>query len=492
MISVRRITLRLARVPAQHDVRYFSATIPDALRIVAPGTLPSSAYAALVSGNLLRPDDHQQSVLPMLDKLHANIGACAASQNALAASAPSAGGRSSGGFFSSLFGGQGADDIAKVAPRMSLASAPRGIYLHGGTGCGKTLLMDIFVACAPPSARARRVHFHAFMRDVNARLHAERQKGVRGDLLVTVAASLIRDSGWLLCFDEVQVTDVGDALILRRLFDALFSHGLVMLATSNRAPRELYAGGLQREMFLPFVDAVHERCVVREVASPTDHRLLATRAGGSEGPWIAPARGLPAQEYAAATASTIAAFERAWTKACGGGAERPSSVAIEGVGRALLVPRAAGRVARFTFDALCGAPLSASDFAALAKAYTHIFVEGIPRLGMSERNELRRLITLIDVLYDARVRLTATAAAAPEELFDAGENEDAPARKMAGDKAQVDKGARKSVAGRAGARYDEVFAWDRAVSRLIDMSSVEYKEACEAEQKARQNWHAAG
>jgi predicted ATPase len=451
----------LRRAPRHHAPRRGAASLPDALRAVAPGTRPSAAYDALVAAGVLRRDAYQEAELPPLDALHA----------AVAAQRGGGGGGGGGGFFASLLGAGAA------------AAAPRGLYLHGGTGCGKTLLMDIFVACAPAAARARRVHFHAFMRDVHARLHAARGAGARGDLLARVAGALLADAGALLCFDEVQVTDVGDALILRRLFDALFAGGLVMVATSNRAPGELYAGGLQRELFLPFVAALAARCDVRALASPTDHRLLASRGGaGGAQPWLAPARGLPPAERAAAARAAGAALERAWAAAARGAREEAVDVPVEGAGRALRVARAVprARAARFTFDELCRAPLYAGDYAAVARAFSHVFIEGVPRLGMGERNELRRLVTLIDVLYDARVRLTASAAAEPAELFCA---DDAPGAAgappiVAVAPAGAPAGTRVTrVAGAAAAKFDEVFAWDRAVSRLIDMAGDEYLAA---------------
>jgi cell division protein ZapE len=315
--------------------------------------------------------------------------------------------------------------------------------------------MDIFYSCAPTHARARRVHFHAFMQGVNAKLHAARVAGVRGDPLGAVARELGADA-WLLCFDEVQVTDVGDALILRRLFDALYGEGLVMVATSNRAPQELYAGGLQRDLFLPFVRLLRERCAVHHLSSPTDHRLHVSAAAGRAQPrWLCPAPGLPAGEAAAAAASTAAAFDRAWAAAAATGeVEGAMVLPVEGQGRELRVARAlpASRAARFTFAELCVAPLYAGDYAALARRFRHVFLEGVPMLGMGERNELRRLITLVDVLYDAQVRLTVSASAPPASTFSAG-------------------------ADAAGAKvlYDEVYAWDRCVSRLSEMQGEEWE-----------------
>jgi predicted ATPase len=425
-----------------YHLRHFStpASLPAALRTIAPGTSPSAAYETLVRVGVLRSDSHQRSVLPLLDAVHTRVVAVAGSRLSPAPLTPPPP-RS----LPWSWGG-GAAPAALAPPPPS----PPGLYLHGGTGCGKTLLMDIFFSCAPAHARARRVHFHAFMQGVNARLHAARVAGVRGDPLGAVARELGAEA-WLLCFDEVQVTDVGDALILRRLFDALYSEGLVMVATSNRAPLELYAGGLQRDLFLPFVRLLRERCTVHHLQSPTDHRLLGAAAAGRGAPrWLCPAPGLPAAEAAAAAASVTAAFDRAWAAASAAGdTEVALALPVEGQGRALRVARAlpAARAARLTFAELCGAPLYAGDYAALARGFGHVYLEGVPLLGMGERNELRRLITLVDVLYDARVRLTVSASAPPAATFSAGEG--------------------------AKAMYDEVYAWDRCVSRLSEMMQGE-------------------
>ena len=439
---VRSLTLPLRRPSSSAAM----VSVADALRAIPPNSVPSASYDALVSRGVLRPDAYQRAVLPSLDRLHAGV------VTSVSARPPQRGG------LLSLFSAQ-----------PPVASRPRGLYLHGGTGCGKTFLMDLFVACAPPAARARRVHFHAFMRDVNARLHAARSRGARGDLLTVVGRELVADA-WLLCFDEVQVTDVGDALILRRLFDELHAGGLVMFGTSNRAPGDLYAGGLQRELFLPFVDALRERADVLELASPTDHRLLASHDGvaADEASWIAPARRLDDIDRERSRTAIAAALDRAWVRARAGAAEEATSVAVPGAGRAIPVTRAvrSARLARFTFDELCRAPLYAGDYAAIARAYSHVFVDALPRLGMAERNELRRLITLIDVLYDCRVRLTVSAEAAPEEIFSV---DDGAGTAGAG------AGAGDALRKKAKTQYDEVFAWDRAVSRLLEMGSVEYR-----------------
>ena len=434
-------------------------SVAAALRQIRPGTLPSTAYAGLRASGVLRPDAHQGTVLPLLDDLHGRIAAAADRRLSPAAAPSSSSSSSSRGLWGAVF-----SSAPAPPPRLPHAASPGGLYLWGGTGCGKTLLMDVFLACAPAAARARRVHFHEFMQKVNAKMHAARGRG--GDPLAAVAAELIAE-GWMLCFDEVQVTDVGDALILRRLFEGLYEGGLVMLATSNRAPGDLYHGGLQRELFLPFISLLSARCTVHNVSSPTDHRLrVAPSAGGSAGsaaaahsPWICPQDGLPEGERRAAAAFVARAFEAAWARAAGGAlaGEVAMDVPVEGHERTLRIPRALPRqrAARFTFQQLCGSPLYAGDYAALARHFSSVYLEGVPVLGMGERNELRRFITLIDILYDGKVRLTASAAASPQRTFQTGE-----------------EGAAPSAAHKV--KFDEVFAWDRAVSRLVEMQGEEY------------------
>lgn len=265
--------------------RTFASTPPpsvaEVVRGLPVGTRPSAAYAALVARGALRADEHQRAALPLLDTLYADIAASAASLQAVGSESPTPAPRR--GLWS-LFGGG-----SPQPPPPPLRSAPRGLYMWGGTGCGKTLLMDLLAETARtlPGARVKRVHYHDFMLTLHAGLHAARGAGGGEGALGAVARSLLGEAE-VLCFDEVQVTEVGDAMLLRRLFDGLFSGGtpFTLVATSNRAPRGLYAGGLAREHFLPFISLLEARCTVHELASPTDHRLLSAPRGCG---WISPA-----------------------------------------------------------------------------------------------------------------------------------------------------------------------------------------------------------
>ena len=277
---------------------------------------------------------------------------------------------------------------------------PRGLYIYGDVGRGKTFLMDMFFDAAE-AATKRRVHFHAFMADVHARVHAWRQARKRGqvsgdDPLAPLAEALAKEAA-LLCFDEFSVRDIADAMILGRLFGTLFGLGVVVVATSNVAPGDLYKDGLNRALFLPFIGLLDERMEVVRLEAATDYRLQKLAR--------APVYYAPPDE-----AAMDAAFLTLTGLARGEPAELPR------LGRAIAVPQAAGGVARFDFDALCRAPLSAGDYIALAARYQTIFVDRVPVLREEDRNAAKRFIHFIDAAYDARTKLVVSAEAEPNAL----------------------------------------------------------------------------
>lgn len=279
---------------------------------------------------------------------------------------------------------------------------PRGIYLWGGVGRGKSMLMDLFLHATAIPAK-RRVHFHAFMQEVHRGLHAARQTGGE-DALAPVAAGLARDLR-LLCLDEMQITDITDAMLVGRLFQALFAAGVAVVTTSNRPPDDLYKHGLRRESFLPFIALIKDRLDVMELAAATDYRQ--NRLAGRQ-VWFQPA-----------DARAHAAMEALWFDLTGGAA--PESLLLSVQGRVVTIPAFADGVARASFWDLCGRPLGPADYLALAEAVRVLMLEEIPRLGQSNYNEAKRFVTLIDTLYEARVRLIASAADAPEQLYLEGE-----------------------------------------------------------------------
>ncbi len=274
---------------------------------------------------------------------------------------------------------------------------PAGLYLWGGVGRGKSMLMDLFHAATDTPAK-RRVHFHAFMQEVQAGLHAARKKGVE-DALAPVAEALLADLR-LLSFDEMQVTDIADAMIVGRLFERLIEGGVVIVATSNRPPEDLYRDGLNRQLFLPFIGLLRDRMEVMRIDGPTDwrqHRL----AG--------------AQVYFHPAGAARGQIEAMWKDLTGGISEHPLLLHVNG--RSVEVPRFANGVGRATFWELCARPLGPADYLALARAVRVLMVEDIPQLSSQNYNEAKRFVTLIDALYEARVRLVASAAEVPERLY---------------------------------------------------------------------------
>lgn len=281
--------------------------------------------------------------------------------------------------------------------------APRGVYIHGAVGRGKTMLMDLFYRAVEFEPK-RRLHFHEFMAEVHELL-AEARATVEEDPIPHVAASIARRSQ-LLCFDELHVTDVADAMILERLFKKLLEAQVVLVATSNAAPGELYKNGLQRQNFLPFIALVERRLDVMQLDAIKDYRL--ERLMGQ------PLYFTPLDEAARR------ALNAAFTRLTGVWTGKPLMIEVKG-GRKIDVPQAAHGVARFTFAQLCEAPLGAGDYLALARAFHTLIIEGIPVLGPEKRNEARRFINLIDTLYDNRVGLVASAEAEPDQLYVKGD-----------------------------------------------------------------------
>lgn len=289
----------------------------------------------------------------------------------------------------------------------------RGVYLWGPPGRGKSILMDLFFACAP-EPRKTRAHFHAFMARVHGLIRQWREGDARtrkrvfgqskGDDPIKPVAELIASEARLLCFDELQVTDIADALILGRLFEALFEAGAVLAVTSNRAPDQLYLNGINRELFTPFIDLIEQKCVVVGVSGARDWRL--DRLMGDR-VWFTPA-----------DADARAAFEALWSDLKGDQAECPARLKV--LGREVVVERTDGGLARATFDQLCGTALGPQDYLAVAARFHTLFLEGVPVLGPANQQEARRFVTLIDALYEAGTRLVVLAEAAPGALYRKG------------------------------------------------------------------------
>ncbi|MEM1066997.1 MAG: cell division protein ZapE [Pseudomonadota bacterium] len=273
----------------------------------------------------------------------------------------------------------------------------RGLYLWGGVGRGKSMLMDLFFS-AVEIEQKRRVHFHAFMQEVQAGLHEARKTGV-DDALRPVADEVIRDLR-LLCFDEMQITDITDAMIVGRLFERLFEAGVAVVTTSNRVPGDLYKDGLNRQLFLPFITLLEERLAVWELTSPTDYRQ--DRLEGEQ------------VYFTPADATARDAISDLWITLSGGGG---APLVLPVKGRDVVLPAFRNGVARASFWDLCGQPLGPADYLAVAEAVKVLILEDVPRLSSENFNEAKRFVTLVDALYEAHVRVILSAADIPERLY---------------------------------------------------------------------------
>ena len=356
-------------------------------------------YDALIVSGELRVDPDQRAAAERLDRL----------QQELEAHSPEP------GLFGKIFG-------SKPAP------PPRGLYIWGGVGRGKSMLMDLFHDTLAVPAK-RRVHFHAFMLEVDRRIAAARKAEVK-DPLIAVAMHLAEEVR-CLAFDEMVVTNTADAAIMGRFFAALIEAGTVIVTTSNRPPRDLYKDGLNRSLFLPFIDLVERRMDVLSLNGPTDYRL--DRIGGLA-MWHAPMGD-------AATAQVREAFFRLTDFEPEDAAHVPDGTLDLGGGRTLRVPKSLKGVGVFSFKKLCGENRGAADYLAIAQVFHTVILVGIPMMGPENRNEALRFTKLIDALYEHRVKLFVTAAAAPEDLYRAG---------------------------------DGAFEFERTVSRLNEMQSANY------------------
>eukprot|EP00930_Biecheleria_cincta_P068943 TRINITY_DN56762_c0_g1_i1.p1 TRINITY_DN56762_c0_g1~~TRINITY_DN56762_c0_g1_i1.p1 ORF type:complete len:638 (+),score=149.05 TRINITY_DN56762_c0_g1_i1:46-1914(+) len=445
-----------------------------------PSHSPLARYNNLVSKGEITRDTRQEMVVKLLDDMakklanHSPRGANVR-RIAPAAAKPASGG---GGIFGSMFGG-GKPSKPAAAPAkqkeeiIMTPNGPKGLYVWGGCGTGKTFLMDLFYDSVNVKQK-KRIHFHEWMIDVHDRLHrlqkqnamvqekanavwtAEaalaQQKALKemkgadstqqtagADDLVAQVASEMLSEAWLLCFDEFQVTHISDAIIMKRLFSILWEKGCIVIATSNRPPKDLYLNGLNRPLFLPFIPMLESFCDVHDIASAVDYRLITTSEEEDRRVYIHP-NGKEEEKL----------LERKFYRICHG--EVLTGAQVETQGRRIMVPKAAvnSNVAWFRFKDLCDKPLGAADYLAVASAFHTIFVADIPKLTLQERDQVRRFITLVDAFYEKHTKMVCTAEEDPIKLFYVTEED-----------------KKTSVA-------DEIFAWDRTVSRLVEMQSAKY------------------
>ncbi|EKG06894.1 ATPase, putative [Trypanosoma cruzi] len=449
---------------------------------------PSLAYNNLVNAGSISRDTQQLSALPVFDRLYEDLVRYTNSAGRLRPRQVELRPPNRLGVVPSFFIRREQEDkvrraLQEIGNDANTAYHPlslvKGLYVYGGVGCGKTMLMDLLYHHVPTEIKKRRIHFHQFMLDVqrtlhdiqyvsksNSELQPRRTKEASVDLFDEVAQRLINDVE-LLCFDEVVVADVAHAMIMRRLFNAFYKIGLVVVFTSNRPPDQLYLGGLNRESFVPFIELVKRQCVVYDMRSETDHRLT----GSDAQMYIAPMN-----------EENSARFNNIFLQLCKG--MPPKERILRVFGRDVRVPTACGGVCRFQFTEICSEATSSADYEIIAKTFHTVFIEGVPRFAYESSDIKSRFLLFVDALYEFRCKVIIYAQVPPRELQESRAEYEASQK-------HLESGGNSGDVGRfdlltefereSGKRLidhtDAAFQMERCISRLIEMRSREYLES---------------